>query len=484
VGGERAINLTEDSPDDDTMPVYSPDGNSIAFRSERDGGGIFIMGAMGESVRRLTDRGYLPSWSPDGSRIVIATEGVTLPGMHMVPSQLWIVDVNTADEKYLTDGRRPHWSPNGHRIAYDGIWTISADGGGPVELVATTGSLNPVWSPDGKSLLFSRLGQDIFSSNIAKIPISEETGKALGEWEPLTFGPEEFRFDITVSRDGKQIAFTEYLRRMNLYKYDFDPSSESTRGEPIPITRGSRRTNFVDCSPDGQHLVFSQNDDIVISGADGSDARMLVEGPNRDRQPRWSPDGSKVAFRSEYGIWFINPDGSGLEQIDTPQGGANHLYPFWSPDGSYLVYFIMNQGSFIKPLTEASREEPTQIAAYDEEDALFVAWSWSPDGKRLAGYRRRQDGVNAGIVIYDFDTQEFERLTDFGRNPEWLADNRRLIFVGETESGIFLVDSETRNWKQIAPEGALTCPLSADNRSIYTHIPTEEADIWLLTLSQ
>jgi Tol biopolymer transport system component len=126
----------------------------------------------------------------------------------------------------------------------------------------------------------------------------------------------------------------------------------------------------------------------------------------------------------------------------------------------------------------------SQIAPYEEESALFVAWSWSSDGKRLAGYRRQQDGVNAGIVIYDFDTQKYERLTDFGRNPEWLADNRRLIFVGETEKGIYLVDSETKKWKQIAPEGAFTCPLSPDNRSIYTHIQTEEADIWLLTLSQ
>ncbi len=50
VGGEVAFNLTEDSPADDTQPAFSPDGESIAFRSERDGGGIFLMGATGESV--------------------------------------------------------------------------------------------------------------------------------------------------------------------------------------------------------------------------------------------------------------------------------------------------------------------------------------------------------------------------------------------------------------------------------------------------
>ena len=60
--------------------AFSPDGELIAFRSEREGGGIFLMGATGESVRRLTDFGYEPAWSPDGKEIVYATEGVWSPG--------------------------------------------------------------------------------------------------------------------------------------------------------------------------------------------------------------------------------------------------------------------------------------------------------------------------------------------------------------------------------------------------------------------
>ena len=63
VDGETALNLTENSATDDMQPAFSPDGKQIAFRSERDGGGIFLMGATVESVRRLTDFGFNPDWA-------------------------------------------------------------------------------------------------------------------------------------------------------------------------------------------------------------------------------------------------------------------------------------------------------------------------------------------------------------------------------------------------------------------------------------
>jgi hypothetical protein len=69
VGGERSMNLTENSPADDWAPAFSPDGKEIAFRSERLGGGIFIMGATGENVRRLTDVGDSPHGRRMGLRL-------------------------------------------------------------------------------------------------------------------------------------------------------------------------------------------------------------------------------------------------------------------------------------------------------------------------------------------------------------------------------------------------------------------------------
>jgi Tol biopolymer transport system component len=61
VGGKNLVNVTAGSAADDVHPAFSPDDRAIAFRSERDGGGIFIMGATGESVRRLTNEGFNPA---------------------------------------------------------------------------------------------------------------------------------------------------------------------------------------------------------------------------------------------------------------------------------------------------------------------------------------------------------------------------------------------------------------------------------------
>src|SRR5262249_59512406 len=98
VGGTNPTNLTKDEPTADVQPSFSPDGTQIAFRSERQGAGIFIMGSTGESVRRLTDTGFNPAWSPDGKEIVFATEAAVDPLDRAGTSELWSVDVSSGSE--------------------------------------------------------------------------------------------------------------------------------------------------------------------------------------------------------------------------------------------------------------------------------------------------------------------------------------------------------------------------------------------------
>ena len=216
IGGGNPINLTPDTPWEDTQPAFSPDGEQIAFRSGRDGGGLFLMGATGESVRRLTDFGFNPSWSPDGKRIVFATEGISHPSARSAASRLWIVDVATGGLRRVVDedAVQPSWSPDGSRIAYWGvrvrggrpaISTVSVSGGKP-ERATGDGALawNPVWSADGSCLYFAsdRSG----SMNLWRLRIDESSGRVRGEPQPVTT-PSPWSAMLSPSRDGRRILY-------------------------------------------------------------------------------------------------------------------------------------------------------------------------------------------------------------------------------------------------------------------------------------
>ena len=353
VGGKNPINLTKDSSSDDTQPTFSPDGERIAFRSERQGGGIFVMGATGESVKRLSDFGSNPAWSPDGKEIACADEGPVDPAFRSnANSRIWAVNVATGERRQVTKGDsiQPNWSPHGNRIAYGGrrnaaqrdIWTIPAGGGETTEVTndqAIEGS--PAWSPDGKYLYFAsdRGG----SMNVWRVPIEEETGKVLAPPEAVTT-PSPYSAHLGFSLDGRRMVYSQILSRGNLQQIGFDPNKETVTGQSVGITQGTRWANTPHLSPNGDWLAFDsqrgKQDDLFVIKRDGTSLRQLTDDLYKDRRPRWSPDGKRIAFFSDrtgkWEIWLINSDGSGLKQLTYAAGTV--INPTWSPDGTHLVY--------------------------------------------------------------------------------------------------------------------------------------------------
>src|SRR3989442_6330934 len=125
-----------------------------------------ILGATGESVRRLTDKGYHPDWSPDGTEIAYSTEGIVDPSKRSLTSEIWVVEVSSGKTRKLPiagDAVQPHWSPHGLRIAYwantggqRDVWTVLPSGSAAVRVTSDPPvDWCPILSPTGDALYFA-----------------------------------------------------------------------------------------------------------------------------------------------------------------------------------------------------------------------------------------------------------------------------------------------------------------------------------------
>jgi eukaryotic-like serine/threonine-protein kinase len=499
VGGQTPINLTPDIKDDDTQPVFSPDGERIAFRSERDGGGIFVMARTGESVKRLTDAGYNPAWAPTSREIAFGTENiVTLPDGRGPRSGLWIVDVDSGSKRQLAtdDAVQPSWSPHGSRIAYwaargaqrqRDILTLAAGGGDPV-LVTDDAALdwNPVWSADGGHLYFSsnRGG----SMNLWRVAIDEVSGRVLQPPEAITV-PSRFAAHFSASGDGRRLAFTSVDFDLNVQRVAFDPATEKVQGEAQWVTTGSKMWLGVDVTRDGSRIVLtsrSPQEDVFVARADGGGLRQLTSDAAFDRYPRWSPDGARIAFYSNRGggwdVWTINPDGSSLTQI-TKNAGAH--YPIWSPNGARMAFTEIVEHRRVA-VFDVRKPWESQTPEWFGPPPAGEGWrasSWSADGKALAGVATRS-AEPVGVVVYTLEGRVFKQLTDTGGEPFWLNDNQRLLFT-RTPGTLAVIDARSSQVRDIwsrPGEYLVLSSVSGDGRQLFFMRRAKESDIWMAVL--
>jgi eukaryotic-like serine/threonine-protein kinase len=497
VEGGTPINLTGDSDSDNFSPAFSPDGERIAFQSSRDGGGIFLMGATGESVRRLTDFGYHPSWSPDGNEIVFCTEFVANPNSRVSVSELWIVNVNTGELRKIYDGDavHPQWSPNGRRIAFWAIpygegqrdlYTIPASGGEPEKLTDDVYvNWSPVWSPDGSYLYFSsdRAG----AMSLWRVPISQRTGKLRGEME-LVPTPAQWSGSLSISGDGSVISYAVYHPNRNIMKLGFDPVTMTVTGDPVPVTRGSKVIAAPEPSPDNQWITYwtpQEGEDIYLLRSDGTDVRRLTNDQYKNRMPRWSYDGNNIIFYSNrggsYNVWMIHRDGSGLRQLtdfdDRPVFHTNFI------PGDRQVVTNSETGAFIVDLDRPlSEREPVHLPPVNEED-VFLMRSVSPDGNWIAGYKRtREIWANTGIVVYSLEDEEYRVLTDYGDPPVFLNDNKHLLFMHRDTLKVINIDTGLQSVVSVFPEewGVMNLTITQGNTYLYFNYGMDNADIWVM----
>jgi len=451
----------------------------------------------------VTHQGFNPAWSPDGGRLAYGTVNVAAsPAARSAFGQVWTVDLTTGEAEMVVDGdaQQPHWSPHGDRIAYWGntraVYSVPATGGVPALAVGGAetppGQIywNPVWAPDGRYLYFSsdRGG----SMNLWRVPIDERSGQTLGAPEPVTT-PSTFAAHASFSADGDRLVYASVPLSASILRVGFDPVTEEPAGSPVTIIRGSGIWAWPEPSPDGRWLAFHsdvspQQQDVYVSAADGTRRRQLTNDVFSDRVTRWSPDGRRIAFYSprsgRWNIWVINTDGGGLRQVTE---GRRILFPVWSPDGKSMAATDGTRSFIFDPTQPWDEKALKVLPPLEGRDALFVPWSWSPDGTRLAGHARLG---GPGIRILSLKQGTYNALTDFGSTPRWLSDGRRLLFAADNR--VLLVDSVSKVVKELwsfeshrveLPAGG-GFGVSPDDRTIYVAPVVREGDIWMATLKR
>ena len=521
VDGRTSVNITADAVEDDSEPAFSPDGSQIAFRSERSGGGIFVMGVTGESVRRLTDFGHNPAWSPDGSRLVVATHAIEMrPHVHGINSELWLIDARTGAKKALVrpgeggpdfgrgcDSVQPNWSPNGKRIAFWGVstwngqrdlWTIAPDAPQPKSTVVRVTAdaavdWNPVWSPDGQHLYF---GSDRDGTlNLWRIPMDEEEGAPTGPPEAMSL-PAVVSGNFSFSQQG-EMAYTTITRSYRLLEFALDADAR-TAGAPRFLFGGSQEILTFEASPDGKTMAYtttgSTQEDVFVANTDGSRVRQLTNDAARDRGVTWSRDGKTLYFYSNrqgaYHLWSISADGANLTPVTTDADlksvSARNIYtPSLSPDGRIILAQTDDRVVFVHPDRPAGK----RIETIDPR--AIAKGEWSPDGKKLVSRFRERVGLPAsmwGIATYTIATRSVEKMSDRGIAPSWLPDGRRIIFF--EDDAIAVLDVETRHTDRIpvAIDGvelnntSVSPRLSRDRAAVYVRQALEQADVWLVRI--
>jgi TolB protein len=173
-----------------------------------------------------------------------------------------------------------------------------------------------------------------------------------------------------------------------IYLFDLNTGRQETVGRFSGMVFAPR------FSPDGSHVAFSVekngNSDIYVMDLRTREGSRLTTDPSIDTSPSFSPDGRQIVFNSDRGgspqIYVMNSDGSGVRRIS--YGGGRYTTPVWSPTGDYIAFTKQEGGDFhIGVMRADGSEERILTSSYLDEGP-----SWAPNGRVLVFFREGPSG--------------------------------------------------------------------------------------------
>jgi tricorn protease len=441
----------------ESSPVFSPDGNWIAFTGRYDGNvDAFVIPAAGGEPQRLTwhpGQDSPVAWTPDGKKVLIISDRdayADFTRLYTVPVEGGPAEVlpmwRAFDGWYSPDASRIAYVPN---IKWQAAWKRYKGGQTtPIYIVqlkdlalekvprVNSNDSHPVWFGDAVYFLSDRNGAvSLFGYDTKSKTVKEVVDNKGLDFKSLSAGPDALVYE--------QFGGV----------YIFEPSSGKSKkvniriAGDLPSTRpqfekaGDKIQN-AGISPTGARAVFEAHGEILTVPAEKGDVRNLTRTTTvAERDPAWSPDGTSIAYFSdesgEYMLHIADQSGSGsVKKINLGNPPSFFYGPIWSPDSKKIAYTDKRLNLWYLDVEKGS---PVKIATERYEDpSSTLTESWSPDSKWLT-YSKFLENHLRTIFVYSLETGKESQITDGisdARYPVFDKGGKSLYFAVSTNVGL------------------------------------------------
>ena len=405
-------------------PAWSPDGRYIAFyRDLPDHAEIWMVPALGGAERKLGEVALCEtceglSWSPDGKYLALVDRSGP-----QAPYSIFLLSRETGDKRRLTSPPNeyfgdsdPSFSPDGKTLAFSrSPATLSADvyvlpvvagersGVEPKRLTFDERVLFGLdWTADGRRIVYSS-GQ---GTSLWIVPASGGTPEGLA----LTGGNV---WALSVSRTGNRLVYQRGVLDSNIWRMP-GPNSSEGKSEPHKFIASTQVDEEPQFSPDGKKIAFTSsragNYEIWVSDREGRNPVQLTSfnGPQLG-SPRWSPDSRWIAFdcpqKGNSDIFVLSADGGAPRRLTS--GPSNSVRPSWSSDGRWIYFGSNRSGSSQIWKEPAVGGTAVQVTKSGGEEAFESA-----DGKLVYWARLGEPGIWRVPVGGGEETQVIESSTE------------------------------------------------------------------------